>query len=175
MSSESPHIERIIESTINSFDYDTRTTTEFRSALRTRFVWYVGLSGYALLNAKIFWEAIRGAPITGLNLVWLASPWIIAVIVAVVAQYFTDKWAARDDSYRFLKRGLLDMLRIKAQIGAASVDEYNSILKDEEPSLQQTAKHVNALERWVSRLERLTFVFLMLGFVWAAIGPLLLR
>jgi len=175
MNLEDGRIKKLIEYTLESFDSEVHTADEYRASLRTRFVWYVGISGYALLNAKVFWEAIRGAPIIGLTLVWLALPWIASVVLAVVAHYFTDKWATRDKAYWSLKRGLMQAFAMEVETGVGDVTQYTKLLNDEVPlTLKSQSKHAKALESWVSRIEISTFICLMLGFVWAAVGPLLL-
>src|SRR5262245_8498832 len=45
---------------------------ESRKAERTRLVWYVGISGYVLVNAQGYWKTLVGHELQGHELLWLS-------------------------------------------------------------------------------------------------------
>ena len=70
-----------------------------RSSLRTRLVWYVGISGYVLLNSKELWKAISLRERVGLDILWLSLPWVICSLLGAVTYFLVDEAARKNDNF----------------------------------------------------------------------------
>ena len=49
-----------VESLANIYRNAHKIIIDLRTSSRTRIVWSVGIAGFALLNAKPYWDAIEG-------------------------------------------------------------------------------------------------------------------
>lgn len=175
---------------------------QHRVALRTRLVWYVGISGYVLLNAKTLWDSVAQRPIVGLDIFWLSVPWIICSLLGVVAYFLSDEISRRTDKHMlgkmaFISTSLIplessldkrrtsinnimvdqeEINKIIDQVGkdAKVLIDLSSMVNDQHPDYVKVSKDLDKLSSWSSFFERSTFLLLVLGFIWLIVGPLIL-
>jgi hypothetical protein len=147
---------------------------ESRTSAKTRLVWFVGIAGYALLNAGPLSSAIAPHKLAGPSLLWLSLPWLLTALLGVVTHFLIDEAASRDDVFFAKKLAAIDLHRIAVTDGRDDPKEMLSIIDDTHPELKgakQDTENWPAAARW---LERATFAALVIGLFWAVIGPLLL-
>jgi hypothetical protein len=145
-----------------------------RSSARARLVWFVGIAGYALLNAKGYWEALGGRQFSGIELFWLSLPWTISALLSVVTHFVIDEVGSRDDLLFTKKLAAIDLHRINIEDGNDNPEEMIQIFNDTHPDYKGTVKLVNRWSGFAKWLERCTFAALVIGFIWAVVGPLIL-
>ena len=178
------------------------TVNRHRTASRTRLVWYVGISGYILLNAKLLWDAIAQREMVGINVLWLSLPWLICVFLGSVTYFLLDELSRKQDnlfwginadiSTRLIAiESDLDYFRESINNESSSsnpIDISNlvqqmkkdedllkeiSTIDNEHPDYAASAKVVDKLSSWESFFEKATFIFLVIGFIWIIVGPLM--
>jgi hypothetical protein len=145
-----------------------------RASARERLVWFVGIAGYALLNAKVFWDALGNRQFVGIQLFWLSLPWVVSALLSVITHFVIDEVGIRDDILFTQKLAAIDLHKIDIEEGKDNPDEMLQIINDIHPDYKETRKSVDrwsSLARW---MERSAFATLVIGFIWAIIGPLVL-
>lgn len=147
---------------------------ETRTSARTRLVWFVGIAGYALLNAKVYWEALGNRQFSGTELFWLSLPWIVSALLSVITHFVIDEVGIRDDVLFAKKLATIDLHRIHIVEGKENPEEMLQILNDTHPVYKDNIESVNRWSGLAKWLERCTFATLVIGFIWAVIGPLIL-
>ncbi len=147
---------------------------ETRTSARQRLVWFVGIAGYAILNAKVYWEVLGGKKFSGVEILWLSLPWVLSALLSVITHFVIDEAGARDDMLFTKKLATIDLHRIDIEEGNADLSEIVQIFSDTHPDYMDIK---NSSDRWSSFakwLERATFATLVSGFIWSLIGPLIL-
>ncbi len=145
-----------------------------RASARERLVWFVGIAGYAILNAKVFWDALGNCQFIGIELFWLSLPWVTSALLSVITHFVIDEVVIRDDALFTKKLAAIDLHRIDIEEGKDNPDEMLQIINDTHPDYKDTKKSVDrwsSLARW---MERSAFATLVMGFIWSVIGPLVL-
>jgi hypothetical protein len=105
---------------------------------------------------------------------WLSVPWVLSAFLGVITHFLIDEVAAKDDLYFTKKLAAIDLHRIDAKDGKANPDEMLQIVRDTYPDIEQAKKAVDTWSFWSRWFERLTFTSLVVGFIWAIVGPLVL-
>ena len=147
---------------------------ETRTSARTRLVWFVGIAGYALLNAKGYWEALGGRQFSRIELFWLSLPWVVSALLSVITHFVIDEVGVKDDIFFTLKLAALDLHRINIVEGKDNPEEMLQIFKDTHPDYKDILKSVNRWSGLAKWLERCAFATLVIGIIWAVVGPLIL-
>jgi len=164
----------VVESYLRIFSGLREIAEETRASARSRLVWFVAIAGFAILNGKKIWDPIAEREITGIALALLALPWAIAALLAVITHFIIDEAGAKDDLYYVKKSTAIDLQLEREKHGDADYMNMVEIINDTHEDLAEpkkmSAKWGN-LARW---LERMTFIFLVAGFLWALIGPFVL-
>lgn len=164
-----------VENLVEIYKDARKTVIESRASNRTRLVWNVGIAGFALLNAKPYWDAIAGSAIIGVNIVWLSLPWILSTFLGVIAYFLVDESAKKEET--FFNLIIADLNFFKFEIGEKGInaEELTKINKGEKPPTDAAKRRSVIWRKWSKWLEFLTFACLVLGFIWASIGPLILK
>lgn len=145
-----------------------------RISARERLVWFVGIAGYALLNAKVFWDALGNRKFIGIELFWLSLPWVISALLSVITHFIIEEVGIKDDILFTQKLAAIDLHRIDIEEGRDDPDEMIQIINDTHPDYKETKKSVDRGSSLASWMERSAFATLVIGFIWAVIGPLVL-
>ena len=164
-----------VENLAETYKDMRKTVIESRASSRARLVWNVGIAGFALLNAKPYWDAIAGSAITGVNIAWLSLPWILSAFLGVIAYFLVDESAKKEET--FFSLIIADLIFFKFEIDEKGVnaEEFKKINKGEKPPTNAAKRKAATWRKWSKWFEFLTFACLVLGFIWAAIGPLMLK
>jgi hypothetical protein len=147
---------------------------ETRTSARARLVWFVGIAGYALLNAKVYWEALGGRQFSGIELFWLSLPWVLSALLSVITHFIIDEVGVRDDILFTKKMAAIDLHRIDIIEAKDNPKEMLQIINDTHPDYKAIVKSVNRWAGLAEWLERCSFATLVMGFIWAVVGPLCL-
>lgn len=145
-----------------------------RESARQRLVWFVGIAGYALLNSQVFWNALGNRQFTGINLLWLSLPWIISALLSVISHFVIDEVATKDDILFTQKLTAIDLHKIDIEEGNDDPKEMLQIINDTHPDYKETKKSVDRWSSFARWMERSAFTTLVIGFIWAIVGPLVL-
>jgi hypothetical protein len=163
-----------VESYSRMHEASYKLAVEIRKSAMTRLVWFTAISGYALINGRLFWETVRGQSLTGVVLFWLSLPWGVSALLSIVTHFFVDEFNQRESQSFITKQSALDQLRIKHEEGKENPQEFRKILYDDFPGVKEAKASADRFEFVVRWLERATFFSLMVSFIWTVIGPLLL-
>jgi hypothetical protein len=164
----------IVESYRTVFLEGRPMVADLRTSARARLIWFVGISGYALLNAKPYWEAMGQRTFAGPQLIWLSLPWILTALFSVMTHFLIDETGAKDNLYFINKLAMIDLHRMEIAAGVAHSEDFLRIVQDNHidiSSLRRSTDRWSTLTRWC---ERFAFASLVAGFIWAAIGPLVI-
>ena len=93
---------------------------ETRASARQRLVWFVGIAGYATLNAKVYWEALGNRQFLGIEIFWLSLPWALSAFLSVITHFVIDEAGAKDDLLFTKKLATIDLYKIGDNSGKAS-------------------------------------------------------
>lgn len=147
---------------------------EARGGARTRYVWFVGICGYALLNAPTLGKALAGGDLSKWQLFVLSVPWVLSALAALIAHVLVDHVEDLDNEFFVAKAAALEVgiLGLKAGTGDASavIDAFN----DKHPAISQRKHRVEAIRGPSLWIGRLTIALLVVSFIWAIVGPLAL-
>ena len=164
----------IAESFLSTLNREHELRLNLRSSALSRLVWFVAIDAYALLNARSYWEAIAGKAVDGTSFLWLSLPWLSSAVLGVITHFVSHKLAFRQDSYSAMMIAAVDLLRIRSSGGKPDPDAFQALVHETDPRFEPEKRSIVRLERGVRRLELLTFLLLVLGFIWSVTGPRLL-
>ena len=116
-----------------------------RESARGRLVWFVGIAGYALINARSFWEALSIRNLTGGDYLCLSIPWIISAILSVTTHIVIDEAGVRNDLHFTKKLAAIELYRIKIKNGHADPAEAKQIFTDTHPYYVDAKKSADTL------------------------------
>jgi hypothetical protein len=85
-----------------------------------------------------------------------------------------DELAVKDDIYHSSMVVAAELYKINLAEGRGDPNEFLQIVRGTHPNIKPKKDKADALVRWVRLCERLTFACLVLGFIWAIMGPLIL-
>ncbi len=164
-----------VESYINSLTRNRELAMQLNNSAHTRLVWLVGIDAFALLNAHSYWESLKGHPLVSIDIVWLSVPWVLSALCGVMAHYLIDVVVSHDNIYYTRKITASELHKIGLSGNNPDPDEFLRILDDTDPDTKREKDVIAAWTGWANFFERATFIALVAGFVWAVIGPLVLR
>ncbi len=167
-------IKGVVDSYRRIFEGTREIAESTRLSAKTRLVWFVAISGFAVLNGKKLWDSIAPGEFIGLALVMLSLPWVLAAIFAVITHFIIDEAMVKDDNYYLKKLALIDLHMESIEHGDADPNEMSEIINDTHSDLEDAKKASDVWGNAARWLERITFIFVVLGFVWSMIGPFLL-
>ena len=174
----------------NTTDYAHATIREFADGLSrdfgvfaeinkgtaTRLVWFVAISGFALLNVRDLAEAVARRRFDGILLFLLVLPWVIAAVLGLVAHWLLGDVTAKDTVYYIMKQHA-----IRAFLATASshptIAETLSILDvdDTDKEVASRKKAVEQVSPWADAAEKATFAAIIFSLVWSVVYPLIIR
>ena len=144
------------------------------SGARTRYVWFVGICGYVLVNAPSLWKSLAGADLTGWPLFALSIPWVLSALAALIAYLLVDKREDLENEFFVAKAAALEVAILGLKAGRNDTSAVLNAFNDEHPSIAERKRRVEALKKPAMWLERLTIGLLVLSFAWSIVGPLTL-
>ena len=166
--------DEIVQSLANATQRGIEQYQSLAQASRTRLVWFVGISGFALLNGKQLWDAISNNPLSGIDIFWLSLPWLLSVLFALTTHYLIDKAEIRFNKFFTNKLSLIELHKIQVTSGKDNIEEFTKIIYDEDPDIKKLKNSADRWISWVNRFETLTFASLVFGFIWSILFPLCL-
>jgi len=166
--------QEVVESYYRTFTGFRTMAVQIRSSAQTRLVWFVGIAGFAILNGKALWDALSAGSFSGLPLAFLGAPWVISALLAVVAHFVIDEAAVKDDVYYVTKLAAIDLHLEAIRENKYDPNEGLSIIRDTHQEIVGPKRQSEAWSKAARWLELASFLFLVVGFLWAFIGPFLL-
>ena len=145
-----------------------------RASLRSRFVWFVGICGYALLNGPPYWHSVLGHDASPQTAFWLSMPWVLTGTFSLAAGLCLDRYGNWDDVRYAAKSSALDSLLIKAPISGINESALNDVFNDKVPSLQLATKKVATWGRMGGWCGMMASIGMFLSFLASAILPRLI-
>jgi len=165
-----------IKGLVDTINNNRKMIVEMKTSSRARIVWSVGIAGFALLNAKLYWESLAGAPITGVNNAWLSLPWVLTTFLGVITYFVIDEAIKKDEIFFAYVINALNLFEIDLMENPkADVIKLRQIVRGEDTSVIKEKTKMVIWNNWARRFELLTFLTLVSGFVWSAIGPFVLK
>lgn len=145
-----------------------------QSSARTRYVWFVGICGYVLVNAPALWKSLAGADLTGWPLFALSIPWVLSALTALITHLIVDKLEGLEKEFFLAKDAALQVAILDLKAGKNDRSAVLKVFHDEHPAISERKCRIDALARYWVWLERLTICLLVLSFAWSIVGPLAL-
>ena len=161
----------IVESYLKTIERHPEIVQETRRSTLSRMVWIAGITGFVLLNAQSLWEALIERSLSGQEAFWLSLPWVATAMLAVLTHILIDEVKVRDDEAFEEKMVAVELWLIDAKERGPNDLEMIAILNDSTPEIKKASEKLAPWVSWASRLERLTFVALLISFLWALVGP----
>ena len=165
-----------IDQTVQSFyEVTIRGSDHFKSFInssKTRLVWFVGISGFALLNGEKLWSNISSTKLDEFDFVWLTLPWLLSISLALISHYVMDQAEIKFNKYNDNKLAMIDLHGNKVKRGEFDANEFELLLFDKHPDILDLKKSTDTYLKWANGLELITFIFLVLGFIWSVIYPI---
>jgi len=165
-----------IDQTVQSFyEITKRGAEQFKTYInssKTRLVWFVGISGFALLNGEKLWSKISSTDVEGLNFLWLSLPWLLSILLALISHYVMDQVIIKFNKYTDNKLSMIDLHGNKITRGNFDVEEFELLLYDEHPDLKDLKESTDTYLNWANRFEISSFAFLVFGFIWSVLYPI---
>lgn len=182
----------------SSYNRNYELLSEQARSSKTTFVWFVGISGYIIVNAKEHWMDFLGIAFFEahpLNILLPYIPSFISVLLGITSYLRIENWFFRfsdfnkhfSNTFEYLtldeKNGLLlsDLLRLDTDSTGElkklekKVESYNN---EEEKKLftdlieKKRISHNSLL--LMNRIARLAMWTFFVSFIWAVAGPLLI-
>ncbi len=94
--------------------------------------------------------------------------------MAVVTHFVIDEAKVKDDLYAVKKAAAIDLYLESLIEGNADPREMLAIINDTSEDLKSPKAASERYSRLARTLERVTFLILILGFLWSVFGPFLL-
>ena len=166
--------QEVVESYLRNFPTLREIAEQTRSSAKSRLVWFVAIAGFVILNGKQIWDPIAEVRFTGVPLALLALPWAFAALIAVIAHFIIDEAGVKDDTYYLVKLSTIELHLERIKHGDDDPAEMLQIVNDTHTDISGPWKTSN---RWGTRamwLERITFILIAFGVLWALIGPFIL-
>jgi len=154
---------------------DRSIVVDNNNSAATRLVWFVAIAGFGLLNVDNLAEAIVGISLTKSQLVLLVLPWALVGLSGVIAHWNLGELGAKDNEYYMMKQH-----SVRAWLAAApknpKINDVLDILNVDETDTEVSSrkKVVEKLAPTASWWEKVTFIFLIISFVWSVLYPLAL-
>ena len=165
-----------IDQTVQSFyEVTKRGSDHFKSYInssKTRLVWFVGISGFALLNGEKLWGNISSTKLEEIDFFLLTLPWLLSIVLALISHYVMDQAEIKFNIFNDNKLSMIDLHGIEVKRGEFDANEFELLLFDKHPDIIDLKKTTDKYLKWANRLELITFIFLVIGFIWSVIYPI---
>ena len=147
-----------------------------RRSAQGRLVWFVAISGFALLNGQALWTALMRRTVDGTDLLALAIPWVATALLSIAAHILTDQVEVYDDLAFEVKYASLNVLLDKFDMEQpVSGREFMDIIGEETDQLREAGERLKPWLTWARRTENWAQVALFISFFWMLVGPMWLR
>jgi hypothetical protein len=123
-----PNATEIIDGVGRNLDRFLQSVVATRSADSNRMIWYVGIAGYVLVNAPMTWRTLIGRDLKGNELLWLSVPWVVAALVALIANLVMDGCFERESLQYHAQRVSIDSLLVTETDPKRAVERIGKIL-----------------------------------------------
>jgi len=167
--------EKVVESYLRVFSGTREIAESTRGSARSRLVWFVAIAGFAILNGKPLWDELGRTHFRGIVLGLLALPWVLSALFAVITHFIIDEAKVRDDDYFLRKIAAIELHLEREKAKDAKPENMLAIINDTHPELKEASVQNSLWSNRARRLERITFILLIAGFLWSLVGPFILR
>ncbi len=164
----------LLSSYMEQFVRAREIARDSRNGARTRYVWFVGICGYVLVNAPNLWKSLAGTDLTRWSLLTLSTPWVLSALVALITHLLIDKSEDLENEFFVAKAAALEVAILGLRAGRNDESAVLKAFNDEHPAISGRKRKVEAFRKPEVWFERLTIGLLVLSFVWSAVGPLIL-
>ncbi len=165
-------VENIVQSLAESTQRGQEQYKSLAQSSKTRLVWFVGISGFAILNVASVWDEIMINPIEGIDIFWLTLPWLLSVFSALITHFLMDKADIHFSKFINNKLSLIELHKIQVTNGIIDEKEFKLLLYDNHPDLEILKDNADNWINCINIFETITFGSLVIGFIWAIIFPL---
>ena len=126
-------------------------------------VWYVAISGFALINVNKFAESIAGRSLAGVEVFALALPWALSSLFAIITHTLVTILINNDMKYYRFKQHLFKSLLATNYDSLDAQDVMRVLNADEEDNtVVKLKKDVDKAYRWTDSFNLLTKILLTL-------------
>lgn len=167
-------IEALIDRYISTTKLEMEQGQRLSESTRTRQVWFVAISGFALLNARILWEGMFHRQLYGIEYLILALPWLISALFAVRTHYLCDQYDIISGKFYLNKIAELYLFQDYTKHGAIDAQKWEDLVWDRTENLKLLKKDVDAFGPKLNRSERIAFGGIGFGFFWAIVMPFII-
>lgn len=174
------HLRQTAENYLSGQHRNLELSQNINSSALSRLTWFVGLGGFALINAQSFWDKFTTSEPSIDTIIYLSLPLILAMIIGVISHFFIDESQVVDIKVYTKKVTQIELFIVSlngmdpiADLPSATA-EFLDIVNDRDEEINKLIDKSNKYLKWVRLLERSTFLLLVLGFIWAFIGVLIL-
>lgn len=164
----------MLSSYVGQFVRTRELAREARSGARTRYVWFVGICGYVLVNAPALWKAFAGDDLTRWQLFALSIPWVLSALAALIAHVLVDQVENLDNEFFVAKAAALEVAILGLKAGRNTASDVIDAFNDKHPAISERKHKVEGIRKPTIWIERLTIGLLVLSFTWSIVGPLAL-
>ncbi len=135
-------------------------------------IWYVAISGFAILNIPSYANSIKGGALTGFEIMILSIPWAFTASFGILAHAYQSHIVYVNKLFQTTHR--LYILKI-LQMNKITDDDFNSVYTyiDKDERLKKLAKQSYWIERVAKIASKMTFLFLILSLLWSVIYPII--
>jgi len=154
---------------------DQAIVSDSNKASATRLVWFVAISGFALINFPTLADRIAPSPLTSSQLLWLSLPWVLTAVSGVAAHWLLGDLVIRDNEYYIMKQHSIRAFLANADPKPAITDVLDMInIDDTDKDVARWKSRVRKLTPFVTWLERATFFFLIVSILATVAFPAIL-
>jgi hypothetical protein len=133
-----------VEDLTNRYRDGRKAALDMRAASRTRMICSVIIASFALLNAKPYWVEIAGEVLTGMSMVWLALPWLLASsLLCVIAYFLIGETRKNEEVYFNSILSALNIFNKKRTEKGPEIDEFERVNLQETPAVSMAMKKMN--------------------------------
>jgi hypothetical protein len=167
------HGTRTLEEFSSGIAKDFEIVTQSNRDSASRLVWFVAISGFALINMRVYGEAVAENPLTKSQLFLISLPWALTAISGVIAHWLLGELIARDNEFHMLRQHAIRSFLANAQPKPAIAEVLEILnVEDTDKDVALKKRRVNSLFPWVKWAERITFVLLLFGFALSVTLPI---
>ena len=164
--------QKVLESFAERIVLAQELATSNNKASAARIVWFVAIAGYAFINIPVYLQFLLGEPLDGTMVMEISIPWALTALLGVIANWMMGHLINLDS--RFFSS---IMIHINSTIvmheDRLTDQKVLEVINLENEEVRKDKKAVDDYVRWVTLVERLTFIFLGFSFIWSAVYPLL--
>ena len=172
---KSDHGIRTIEEFSAGLSRDQAIVSDSNKGSATRLVWFVGISGFALINFPPLADRLASTPLNSIQLLVISTPWVLTAVLGVLAHWLLGDLVARDNEYYILKQHALRAFLANAEAKPEIADVHEMInVDDTDKDVALLRSRVTRLFPSASRIERATFILLIVSIIVTVLYPTIL-